>query len=99
MVSNLRFTCTLSELRAVIVELVETFGCRFELETTSSAEPVILEAVERVMETIGVPDGGRGFGFTGGHFHDNWGNDQFRKVILNAFLWLAKAEVPEKGVE
>lgn len=62
--SNLRFTCTLSELRAVIVELVETFGCRFELETTSSAEPVILEAVERVMETIGVPDGGRGFHLT-----------------------------------
>ena len=25
-------------------------------------------------------DGGRGFGFTGGHFHDNWGNDDYRKV-------------------
>lgn len=43
--------------------------------------------------------GGRGFGFTGGHFHDNWGNDQFRKTVLNAFLWLAKAEVPQGGVE
>ena len=29
-------------------------------------------------------DGGRGFGFTGGHFHWNWGNDQFRKLMLNA---------------
>lgn len=44
-------------------------------------------------------NGGRGFGFTGGHFHENWANDNFRKVILNAFLWVAKAEVPEKGVE
>ena len=44
------------------------------------------------------PDGGRGFGFTGGHFHDNWGNDQFRKVVLNGFLWLAKAKVPKDGV-
>ena len=43
-------------------------------------------------------DGGRGFGFTGGHFHDNWGNDQFRKTILNALVWLAKAEVPKGGV-
>ena len=44
-------------------------------------------------------DGGRGFGFTGGHFHDNWGNDDFRKVVSNATLWIAKAEVPEDGVQ
>jgi hypothetical protein len=44
-------------------------------------------------------DGGRGFGFTGGHFHDNWGNDNFRKVVLNAMVWLAKCEVPAGGVE
>jgi hypothetical protein len=54
---------------------------------------------EAMMWAVERPDGGRGFGFTGGHFHDNWGNDPFRKVVLNAFLWLAKAEVPESGVE
>jgi len=43
-------------------------------------------------------DGGRGFGFTGGHFHRNWGNDQFRKLALNAILWVAKADVPPDGV-
>ncbi len=31
------------------------------------------------------PNGGRGFGFTGGHFHDNWGNADFRKTILNGW--------------
>ena len=45
------------------------------------------------------PDGGRGFGFTGGHFHLNWGNDNQRKVVLNAILWLAKVEIPVNGVE
>jgi len=44
------------------------------------------------------PDGGRGFGFTGGHRHVNWGNENFRKVVLNALLWIAKAEVPAQGV-
>lgn len=44
------------------------------------------------------PDGGRGFGFTGGHFHHNWGNDNQRKVVLNAILWTAKADVPADGV-
>jgi type 1 glutamine amidotransferase len=52
----------------------------------------MLWAVER-------PDGGRGFGFTGGHFHDNWANDDFRKTVLNACVWLAKAEVPPSGIE
>ncbi len=42
--------------------------------------------------------GGRGFGFTGGHFHVGWKNDDQRKVVLNAILWLANAEVPAGGV-
>jgi len=45
------------------------------------------------------PDGGRGFGFTGAHFHKNWGDENFRKLVLNAILWIAKAEVPENGVD
>lgn len=43
-------------------------------------------------------NGGRGFGFTGGHFHENWGNDNFRTIVLNAIYWTAKLEVPEGGV-
>jgi len=44
------------------------------------------------------PGGGRGFGFTGGHTHWNWGHDQLRKLLLNAFVWLAGATVPPHGV-
>jgi acetyl esterase/lipase len=43
-------------------------------------------------------DGGRGFGFTGGHKHFNWGDDDFRKTVLNAIVWTAKADVPSHGV-
>jgi type 1 glutamine amidotransferase len=43
--------------------------------------------------------GGRAFGFTGAHFHRNWGNADFRKVVLNAILWSAKLEVPSAGVQ
>lgn len=42
--------------------------------------------------------GGRGFGCTGGHNHWNWGDDNFRKVVLNAIVWCAKGEVPKDGV-
>lgn len=45
------------------------------------------------------PDGkGRGFGFTGGHDHVNWQDDNFRKIVLNAILWTAGAQVPDDGV-
>lgn len=54
---------------------------------------------EAMMWAVERPDGGRGFGFTGGHFHDNWGNDDFRKAVLNAFVWLTKTEVPAAGIE
>lgn len=54
---------------------------------------------EAMMWVVERPDGGRGFGFTGGHFHDNWGNDDYRKVVLNTLLWTAKVEVPEGGVK
>lgn len=43
-------------------------------------------------------NGGRGFGLTGAHRHDNWMNDDFRKLVLNAIIWTAKVDVPGGGV-
>ncbi len=45
------------------------------------------------------PNGGRGFGFTGGHVHDNWMDDNFRKLVLNSLVWVAKVDIPENGIE
>ena len=42
---------------------------------------------------------GRGFGFTGGHYHRNWQNDDFRKLVLNAIAWTAHVEVPAEGIK
>jgi hypothetical protein len=44
-------------------------------------------------------DGGRSVGFTGGHYHANLGDENFRKIVLNALLWIAKAKVPPNGVQ
>ncbi len=64
--------------------------------------PHIVEANgrdETMMWAFDRPDGGRGFGFTGGHFHANWADPSQRKIVLNALLWIARAEVPANGVE
>lgn len=44
-------------------------------------------------------NGGRSFGFTGGHFHRNWGDENFRRLVVNAILWTAKVEVPKEGAK
>jgi type 1 glutamine amidotransferase len=44
-------------------------------------------------------NGGRGFGTTTGHYFANWRNENYRKLILNAIVWTAGADVPAGGVE
>jgi type 1 glutamine amidotransferase len=54
---------------------------------------------ETMMWVMDRPDGGRSFGFTGGHTHTHWGDPNQRRVMLNALLWIAKVDVPPGGVE
>jgi len=51
---------------------------------------VIAWAVER-------KGGGRGFAFTGCHYHKNMLIEDYRKMLLNAILWTAKVPVPKEG--
>jgi type 1 glutamine amidotransferase len=61
------------------------------VRANKGAREVLAWAYER-------PGGGRGFGCTGAHFHANWGNDDFRKLMLNALAWTAGLEVPSEGL-
>lgn len=67
------------------------------------SNPTVMAAVEagepqHVAWIYERPGGGRGFGFTAGHYHKSWKQDEFRKVVLNALLWTAKAEIPAAGL-
>lgn len=42
-------------------------------------------------------NGGRSFGFVAGHFHDNFGLEPFRRLVVNGILWTARVEIPETG--
>lgn len=44
-------------------------------------------------------DGGRSFGFTGLHFHENWKSLEYRRLIIQGVLWTLKEKVPESGLE
>ncbi len=58
-----------------------------------------LDQTQTLMWGIERADGGRGVGFTGGHYHRNWAVDGFRTLALNAIVWTAKIEVPKTGVK
>jgi type 1 glutamine amidotransferase len=89
---NIRFPEGLSGIKPL---LVATPPDRTRRTDAAKSHPGRAEVVAWAIER---PDGGRGFGFTGGHTHANWGNDNFRKLVLNALLWTAGAEVPADGV-
>lgn len=69
-----------------------------------SGNPAVRESVKKgepqvLMWTYDRPGGGRGFGFTGGHYHKNWAEPSFRKAVLNGLVWIAGGEVPPNGIE
>jgi putative membrane-bound dehydrogenase-like protein len=57
----------------------------------SGSKETLLWATER-------KDGGRGVGFTGLHFHWNFGDPNFRRLVLNSLVWTAGVDVPKDGV-
>ena len=54
---------------------------------------------EAMMWVVENKNGQRGFGFTGGHVHKNWGNEDFRKVVLNGLVWIAHGKAPREGIQ
>jgi len=44
------------------------------------------------------PDGGRSFGFTGLHFHDNWQRQEYRRLVTQGVLWTLDVPIPAKGL-
>ena len=72
-------------------------------DTNRGSNPAVMAAVQAGEKQVVAwayerPNGGRSFGFTGGHFHQNWQHDDFRKVVLNAIAWTAHVEIPMDGV-
>lgn len=55
-------------------------------------QQIVAWAVER-------QGGGRGFATSTGHFFENWKDDSYRKLMLNAIFWTAGGEVPAGGVQ
>lgn len=94
-----------AEMKGVtpILSAVPPDSIRSQPDGPRSNNPAIRAEVgkntaETLMWVYDRPDGGRGFGFTGGHFHWNWAQDDQRRLILNSIAWIAKAQIPPGGI-
>ena len=72
-----------------------------KLKFLPDAKPILKATIDKVEYPVAWiyerPDGGRSFGFLGGHFHDNFGREAFRRAIVNGILWSARVDVPAEG--
>jgi type 1 glutamine amidotransferase len=71
-------------------------------QTGGGIKPVLQVDIDGDRETVAWawdrPDGGRSFGFSGLHFHDNWRRAEYRRLVAQGVLWVAKVPVPAQGL-
>jgi type 1 glutamine amidotransferase len=84
------------------VTLLEEFY--YNLKTVKSSPgitPVLVVEINGKDETAAWawdrPDGGRSFGFVGLHYHKNWEQRDYRRLVKNAILWTLKDPIPAGG--
>jgi hypothetical protein len=65
-------------------------------------QPLLRASIDGQDETVAWswerPDGGRSFGFSGLHFHENWGRAEYRRLVAQGVLWTLKLPIPKEGL-
>jgi hypothetical protein len=77
----------------------------YQLKTVKSPNPVV-----PIMESLidgewhmtswawERPEGGRSFGFSGLHYHVNWREENYRRLVFQGILWTLEEEIPKTGL-
>jgi type 1 glutamine amidotransferase len=64
--------------------------------------PLLQVEIDGKLETVAWawerPDAGRSFGFSGLHFHENWQQSEYRRLIAQAVMWTNRVAIPKDGL-
>jgi cyclophilin family peptidyl-prolyl cis-trans isomerase len=82
----------------------DEFYYRLKLAPTDAGlAPILRAKIDGEEHTVAWayqrPGGGRGFGFSGLHFHDNWKLPEYRRLVVQGVLWSLGMEIPADGVK
>lgn len=80
----------------------DEFYYRLKFAEAPQVQPLISVSIDGRDETVAWawqrPEGGRSFGFSGLHFHDNWRHQEYRRLVSQAVLWTLKLPIPADGL-
>ncbi|MEX0676756.1 MAG: ThuA domain-containing protein [Pirellulales bacterium] len=72
----------------------------YRLKLAPGIRPVMQATIDGRSETVAWayerPDGGRSFGFSGLHFHDNWQLPDYQRLLKQAVLWTLKLPLEQE---
>ncbi|MFL5339991.1 MAG: ThuA domain-containing protein [Gemmataceae bacterium] len=81
----------------------DEFYYQLKFARTGKLEPVLRVEIDGREETVAWawerPDGGRSFGFSGLHFHENWRKPEYRRLVAQAVLWTLGKPFPADGLK
>ncbi len=82
--------------------LREEFYYQLKFIDPQRIQPILQAEIEGRPETVAWAwqrgDGGRSFGFSGGHFHEHWRHVQYRRLMAQGTLWTLKLPIPPDGL-
>jgi type 1 glutamine amidotransferase len=80
----------------------DEFYYKLKFAKTGQLQPVIQASIDGKDESVAWawerPGGGRSFGFSGLHFHDNWKHPEYRRLVAQGVLWTLKLPIPKVGL-
>jgi len=67
-----------------------------------SLEPLLSVEIDGATQPVAWgyqrPDGGRSFGFSGLHFHENWQLPEYRRLVAQGVMWTLDLTIPKDGL-
>jgi type 1 glutamine amidotransferase len=74
----------------------------YQLKFAKTKTPLLNVAIDgeshAVAWALERQDGGRSFGFSGLHFHENWQMPEYRRLVTQGVLWTLDLPIPKDGI-
>ena len=102
-------TLTVADPKHPVVTGIKDFPVRDEFyyklkfpKPGAGVRPLVQATIEGNKETVAWtwerPDGGRSFGFSGLHFHENWKRPEYRRLVGQGVIWTLTVPIPDGGL-
>lgn len=79
----------------------EEFYYQLKQQPDSKLTPLLTAAIDGGDQMVAWawerPDGGRSFGYTGCHYHENWARTEYQRFISQGVLWTLNIQPPSEG--